>query len=279
LIHYLATGQAPQSLTDYFFPKNGKIDSQGREERLSLPSYVKDLVHYKHDPVGTVTNKINPLFGMIGEMLHNRDFYRQEIRNPDDPFVKQAGELAAYAVKQFVPFSVRNVQQISADEGGVKDQALAAMGFTPAPKFLSMTPAELRAQEKMIATLPQGARDSGAVAKTQAANQITASLRSKSGDTPELFQDFMKKGLLEPKDAEKIVSRLNEPFLTRMLDSNNIKLRDVIAVYQVANPKEKMELRPLLIKKIGDLMKMPVEQRGETVQKLREILQTPTGGN
>src|SRR5262249_9503285 len=43
---YLMTGKGPDELRDYFFPKTGELDAQGRPIRLTLPSYMKDVYHY-----------------------------------------------------------------------------------------------------------------------------------------------------------------------------------------------------------------------------------------
>jgi predicted MPP superfamily phosphohydrolase len=55
---------------------------------VQLPTYVKDVVHSSH-AAETIKHKLHPLIGVF-EMLDNEDYYGDQIRNPDDPIVKQA---------------------------------------------------------------------------------------------------------------------------------------------------------------------------------------------
>jgi len=43
-INYMYTGQRPEGI-DYWFPRTGHKDEFGRDERISIPSYMKDLYH------------------------------------------------------------------------------------------------------------------------------------------------------------------------------------------------------------------------------------------
>ena len=104
----LKTGKGPDQLTDYFFPKNGESDEAGNAQRVSWPTYVKDVYHFATHPLRTLQNKVAPIWSAFAEMIHNQDFYRTQIRNPDDPLVKQLGEAAKGAAEQAVPIGVRN---------------------------------------------------------------------------------------------------------------------------------------------------------------------------
>src|SRR5206468_372550 len=47
---YLRTGEGPQELKDYFFPKTGEVDADGNAERVQVPSYMKDMIAYAGHP-------------------------------------------------------------------------------------------------------------------------------------------------------------------------------------------------------------------------------------
>lgn len=128
-LYYLWHGEAPKHLADYYFPP----DSHG--QRWSLPTYVKDIYHWLHDPVRTAKGKIHPFLGLILDMLSNRDFANKPIRNPNHPLVKQAQELAKHAAQTAVPLSVKSVQQNK--QKGLQETALPFVGITPAPKDIS----------------------------------------------------------------------------------------------------------------------------------------------
>jgi hypothetical protein len=113
LYQYLRTGEGPQEMKDYFYPKTGEVDADGNPERVQIASYMKDMFAYAGHPWETVKHKLNPFLSTIYEMLQNEDFYGDMIRNPDDPFVQQVAQEAGYVAKQVVPFSFRNVAEQS----------------------------------------------------------------------------------------------------------------------------------------------------------------------
>jgi hypothetical protein len=90
----LRTGEGPSELKDYFYPKTGELDPDGNPERVQVPSYMKDLFAYAGHPWETVKHKVSPAAGSVFEMLENEDFYGDQIRNPDDPLVKQVKQEA-----------------------------------------------------------------------------------------------------------------------------------------------------------------------------------------
>src|SRR3569833_2276039 len=139
---YLLTGKAPNELRDYFFPKTGSKDPQGRDIRLTLPSYMKDVEHYFHDPVGTVAGKIHPLIGLTYEMLNNADFFGREIRHAGDPLVKQALETAKFFIENMAPIGVRQFQQAHTAGTSTAEQVASFVGVTRAPAWIGESPAE-----------------------------------------------------------------------------------------------------------------------------------------
>lgn len=95
------SGTNPQTLQDYFFPRTGQTDKDGRDVRLALPTYLKDVVGEAHalrtsvmerspEPIATdFSHKLNPYVAITGDMWNNKDYYGVEIRHPDDPIGKQ----------------------------------------------------------------------------------------------------------------------------------------------------------------------------------------------
>ena len=130
ILHYLMTGEQPQDYKDFYYPRTGNFKEDGSPERVQLPSYMRDVFNYSQEPFKTIANKAHPEIKTILDMLDNKDFQGQEIRNPNDPLVKQVLEEAQFVASQFEPISMRNV----ASEQGPSGQALTALGVTPAPR-------------------------------------------------------------------------------------------------------------------------------------------------
>jgi hypothetical protein len=104
MYQYLHTGQGPQQVKDYFFPK--------REDgsRISMPTDIKDLYHYATAPLRTIENKASPLFNTTAELLHNRDFYNRPIREEGDPLYAQGKQVLDFLFRQTVPFTLQPAQ-------------------------------------------------------------------------------------------------------------------------------------------------------------------------
>lgn len=121
ITQYLYNGEAPRDLKDLFFPRTGRLRPDGSDDRVSLPTYMKDVYAYGEDapnfakyggsPLNTIGNKLHPLIATIARMLHNQDFFGGAIRNPADPVVRQVMDEAAYLMQQLEPFSLRNYQR------------------------------------------------------------------------------------------------------------------------------------------------------------------------
>jgi hypothetical protein len=106
---YLHTGKGPESLIDYYFPRTGDGN-----ERASLPTYMKDLYSYGRDvadirPLRTLKGKLHPMLTNLYEMLENRDYFNQPIRNEQAPLVKQMKQLALWWVSQYEPIPFRQM--------------------------------------------------------------------------------------------------------------------------------------------------------------------------
>ncbi len=126
VITYLRTGEGPKKMLDYFFPP----DAEGNN-RIIIPSYVKDVIEYAHAPMQTLFNKMNPLLSVGQQIYNNRDYYGGIIYDSKtDNFAKAYME---YMLNQTLPFSIRGIQRQSALGSNKLDKTLAFWGFAPAP--------------------------------------------------------------------------------------------------------------------------------------------------
>lgn len=140
IYHYLHTGKAPTETKDYFYPKNGLTDAKGREDRITLPTYMKDVYAYSDHPVTTLEHKASPLLSLAFDLGTNRDYFGDMIRNPDAPVSKQWLQNGTYALKQFRPFTVQQAQ----DSKGAPAWRTAEQfgGFVNAPAEMKQPPGQ-----------------------------------------------------------------------------------------------------------------------------------------
>ena len=237
MIHYLYNGEGPKELVDYFFPKTGRKDDKGRDERFSLPSYVKDIVHIIHDPVATGVGKLNPAITSTVEMLNNKDFYGAQIRNGDDSLVKQAIQSATYGVSLFKPLGFR------------AGRAEAFIGLTPAPAFVVNTKAENVMSNLLGARIPQGAITPEHEAKLKVRNEIIGKIKRGEDIPDELADQF---NLFTLREKENAIKTGTHTYLQNGF--SRLTLEESLKVWKAATPEEKQELTEAFGTKIVNAM-------------------------
>ncbi len=206
VIHYLYTGQPPESIKDAMFPRTGRTRADGTEDRLSLPTYIKDIYEYSHSPLKTLGNKLHPLLGMIAQMSENEDFYGRAIVSPADPFLQKLADGATYVANQIEPFGVRNyMQQSKTNEQAPNPLGYVTspsfFGFTPSPGYITKTPEETQSNE-IRAQLPQ------LVSKFREA--------IRDGDDPAEVAERARNAGLTPQEVRQVLSS-NRPRLPQPL--------------------------------------------------------------
>lgn len=263
---YLRTGKKPETLKDYYFPKNGGKDAEGRDTRDALPSYMKDLAAYRYQPGQTLANKLHPGLSIIAQMLENQDFYGVKIRNEGDPLVRQAMELAQYAGTQLEPFGVRGAEKLASEGRPLASQALPFVGITPAPGYIVKGQAEQLAAKIMADHIPRGARTKEQADKSM----FNASLRNaeKAGDT-NAVQNALDTGKIDSSTATRIDKESGETYLERML--THLTPVEALKVFHAATPQEKAQIKDLVERKIDNSHTLTDDQKDAAYKELDEL--------
>jgi hypothetical protein len=241
-LQYAMTGQDPKDLRDIFFPRTGRKNPDGTDERISLPSYIKDEYALTQAPVQTVQHKLHPSLSMIAELLNNQDFYGNQIVNPDDPWTKVAGQVADYLGTAVVPYAVTGLQQNLKKGTSPVLAAAPFIGITPASAAISRTPFEAYVNEKYQSAFhtsktPESAEK--ARARSDAINAI------KNGEAPDLSQ-FTKQERLNIYLAAR--TPMQESLFKRLT------LQQKISAYDKATSDEikKYRLRPIVMRDFAE---------------------------
>lgn len=250
ITQYLMTGEPPKDLKDLYFPRTGEMDEHGDPQRISMPSYMKDIYHYYTATGKTVRNKLHPMIGMVGDMLANQDFYGTEIRHADDPWFKQLLQLGEYAGKQALPIGVRNIQRNIDIEGKLTPKGmLPFIGITPAPRDVNQTKAEKFAREWQQQTLPSGSKTQ---AQTDEAQMKAGIRRDLSKGNQKSFREASQAGKLSKGEAGNILRTLTMTPLQRSMQSMPVDV--AIKTFKLATPEERKAVRQLMAAKIQNFI-------------------------
>lgn len=267
VMNYMMTGQAPNDWKDALMPRTGRTDRNGNPQRLSLPTYIKDLLSDWHDFPNpkkmflSFYHKLNPWLDVGVEVLNNADFYGTKIYNEDDPYWRQWTDTLRFVVKSATPFSVTSAMKLNETHPGLQEQALPFFGFVPAKAELTMTPAQSRAAELMRESLPRGSRTSEESERSQFISQLTRDARAADPEWQKRLQSAIVSQKILPEQLANFFNSL--PFTPFQYQVRKLSAQDAMQVWDLANPVERQQLRAIVIEKIGGSETLPPTKKME----------------
>lgn len=242
---YLFTGGGPETLQDYFEPRTGRKDADGNDERVQLPSYMKDVIAFTRHPLQTVGHKLHPLLDYVASMLQNSDYWGDQIRNAHDPLVEQLRQVADYTATQFTPIGIRNVQEQQRRLQTGARAALPFIGITPANREAVRSPAQ-----NLMAEYLRERGVGGATPEEKAERQVRSDLvdRYRRGEATysEVRDSLVAAGFTTDQTKSALRRMLEAPTVTRF---KQLTLEQAEAVYAKGSPEERDVWGPILFRK------------------------------
>jgi hypothetical protein len=253
------TGQGPQELKDYFYPRTGRKNADDSDERLTYPSYARDEFAFSHHPLQTAQHKLHPIWSMMAEMAENKDFFGTQIYDPNASIPKEAQQFLEYLGKSFMPYAVTGAQQNAKAGQSLAMSALPFIGITPAPGDVTKSQLQNFIAQHYYATLPQGARTQEQAESSAQFNQALAAKRrgekpDTTGMTPAQLQRLQKlSGTTVPADRFKrlpLAAKLQAYEMATPAERRQYKLRETIlgsgwqhAIQNEKDPETKKNLQ------------------------------------
>lgn len=250
LYQYLRTGSGPSETKDYFFPKTGEQDADGNDERVQIASYMKDFFAYAGHPLATVEHKVSPLLNSVFEMMSNKDYYGDEIRNPDDPAVKQIGQEAAFMAKQAVPFSLSNLSETNRrGDNSAATKFGNWFGITPAPREKVRSPAQNEIADIMAKQGHDMATPEEADARQSRAEILSGLRGNNSVDLQQAVSDAIERHQITSPEIGQLLKRagttpMQEKFKT-------LSTEQALDVFKKSSPREQAVFAEALLGKIS----------------------------
>lgn len=150
LMTWALSGEAPENLLDYLYPKSGETKPDGQPERLTTMYYPREFsAIYKHiEHEGLVgglghlaANKASGVIGLTREWASGVNSFGQEIRDPDAPAYKKLEQTLLHTLTELEPISVGAIRE-QVTQSPIKSALLNISGFGPAPRYVTATNTE-----------------------------------------------------------------------------------------------------------------------------------------
>ena len=220
-------------------------------------------------PGQTMHNKLAPVIPLVTELLRNSD-YHTEIRNPDDPPAEQTAAVGKFLLQQFLPFSIRNLEREMRLGGSTATEAEQFVGMTPAPAEFNQGPAERFVHELEHVKGGEETISQEAAARRELRNELTRALRQ-AKPAPAAVVAARQAGKLSSGDIHLAVHAAHETPLEAAFA--HLPIADALRAYLVADPRERRQLRPALVRKAQAAIKAaPPAERAAEVARLRAAL-------
>jgi len=245
---YLYTGKGPDTLEDYYHPKTGRKNDNGDDERVNLPSYMKDVFAYKRHPWQTVKNKMHPMIGIVADMLDNKDFFGDMIRNPDDPLVVQMQQEAAFVARAVEPYGISNMREQRQRGQSVATQVASFVGITPASREDTRSPAE-NLMAGYIAQSTPGNATPEEKATYGIRRDIRGLARAGKTATPDII-NAVKSGAISRQSVETTARNAMLP--PSVVSFKKLQYDQAVKVYNLGEPDEQRLWYPILAQKYGN---------------------------
>ncbi len=246
ITQYLYTGKGPETLQDYFQPRTGTKDADGNDNRVQLPTYMKDVLSYGTHPAKTLTNKLNPLIGMLYDTWTNKNFYGDEIRNPGDPFLKELGQTAKYVGKESIPFFLQNIVEGKKRGASPSEEALSFVGITPASREAVRSKAQNMMADYYAKTRPSLSPEDAAAAQVRAELRAKVKKHGPQAAMAELKQRVAA-GEITQKQVQNILADDQTPGIVKRF--KGLPLKDAEKIYAAGTAREKQLWAPVLTTK------------------------------
>jgi hypothetical protein len=267
MLNYLMTGQPPQGWRDYYMPRTGRKNPDGSDVRISLPSYMKDVIAYGRHPYLAFAHSLNPFLSALVDLWNNKDFYSVQIRTPDENVLQKIWADARYLGTQGKPFFVTGMQKMAESGRPLEHGTAAFFGFMPASRQSTMSAAESAAADIMQEMMPQGARTQTQADKSKMTADLVKDLRLGKMDEAGQLVAGLK---LNKRESTPVLERvLMSPLQYQVLKMPVDKALKV--VWPLATEQEKLALAPVIGRKIASALKGKTIDNETATEYLRTV--------
>jgi hypothetical protein len=190
------------------------------------------------------------------------------IRNPDDPLWRQGSNVAQFAAKQFVPFSISGGAQLRQDDAPAWKQLAPYFGITPVPQRLTMTPAQELSAEITSASMPKEPMTPQQSYRSKLLRDVVKQI--KAGNRPEaasLLAGGLQNNILNEAAAQTIIDRLQ--YNPLQFQVHHMTPDAAMRVWRLASSQERAQLLPIIGAKVANSKTLDVKTAAAFLMELK----------
>lgn len=152
MMSYMLTGEMPSGM-DWIFARTGRNNPDGTPHRLTNMFYTREIpmaIKHVQEQGGNVVSGLadmlhsKMMFAPFAELLHNRDYWGNEIWSPNAPLYVKAQQYLTHLFGEQLPIAVAGAQQASKTGGQPWEMGMSFLGFGPAPAYVDKTAVQNR---------------------------------------------------------------------------------------------------------------------------------------
>jgi len=245
LMTWAMTGEQPTGL-DYISPRTGEKNPDGSDQRVTTMFYSREFASlYKHiQNEGMVSgvselalNKGSGLFGLMHEWATGVNGFGQKIRDPESDAFTKLEQTLAYTMADIEPISMRSMQEQITDRPE-KMGVLSAMGFTPAPKYLteSVTTAHIKQAFRSYVAPRETPFERAEYSKEY--TQLRQAYQSGADSYGEKLDGMVEKFQLSGDDQRRLIRSLNSTLPSEVRMFSRLPWEEQIKILNKASPEE-----------------------------------------
>ena len=188
------------------------------------------------------------MIGIIGDMLNNKDYFGDMVRNPDDPIVTQLQQSAAFIARSIEPYGITNMMEQRQRGQSVATQAASFVGITPASREDTRSPAE-NLMAGYIAQSTPGNATPEEKATYGIRRDIRGLARAGKTATPDII-NAVKSGAISRQSVETTARNAMLP--PSVVSFKKLQYDQAVKVYNLGEPDEQRLWYPILAQKYGN---------------------------
>lgn len=254
--------QLPSSFKDLWYPKTGRKNADGSDERLSLPDPLGVIPALAAEgPKKALVNRINPVWRAIGDVISNSDYRNVQVRSGN--VAEQALQSAGHIGKAILPWSVQQAAQPAnpnQPEPSAVERGAAFLGVRKAPSSVSQSPAEQLAHELSYA--PGQPRPEADADRASTISALANGIRNKEPDARAKISAAVQSGTIQNSDRKTIFERSSGPAgLAGTLYHSSLTPDQLMQVWGKASPEEQQMIRGVVTRRIMQSTSLSSDQR------------------